>query len=53
MDNTIYDFDMIGIDMGNSIELHAITGALGLFIISCFASYFAKEVPQAYEELLS
>ena len=52
MDNTIYDMDLIGIDLSSTYEMHAIAGALMLFPISCFCSYFNGEVPAAYEALV-
>jgi len=45
MDNTLYDWELVGIDSDTTLDQNAIAGSLSLFPIACFCSYYNGEVP--------
>ena len=51
-DQVIYDDVLVGLDDYSTYEMHSIGGALGAFPLTLLVSFFAGEMPSAYNDLL-
>jgi hypothetical protein len=52
-DNSVYDPELIATNQYTTLELHSIGGALAVLPISYLFSFFAGELPRAYQDMIT